>query len=206
MGNALTWPLGTLAWPLVDASKPRYVNNSRMDHADWLASAAAGDLHARKELYTQYYGYAMGIALRYAQHRQEAEEIVNDGFLKVFDRLDSCQNPAAFRGWMRRIMVNAAIDYYRRYKKFRQEVDETSRPELPTGEQALSQLSAEDLLRLVQALPQAYRLVFNLYAIEGYSHEEIAAQTGIAASTSRANLAKARQKLRLMLQAQSDYL
>lgn len=181
------------------------MNHTRTEHAEWLAAATAGDARARKELYTQFYGYAMGVALRYARHRQEAEEIVNDGFLKVFDRLETCQNPAAFKGWMRRIMVNAAIDYYRRYKKFRQEVDESPASDLPTSEQALSQLSAEDLLRLVQALPDAYRLVFNLYAIEGYSHEEIAAQTGIAASTSRSNLTKARSKLRQMIQAQGDY-
>lgn len=205
MGKATTLPLDAVAWRLTDASKHRYVKDTRTEHAELLASATVGDMRARKELYTQFYGYALGVALRYAKHRPEAEEIVNDGFLKVFDRLETCKNPAAFKGWMRRIMVNAAIDYYRRYKKYRQEVAESPALDLPTSEQALSQLSAEDLLRLVQTLPDAYRLVFNLYAIEGYSHEEIAVQTGIAASTSRANLTKARSKLRQMIQAQGDY-
>jgi len=205
MGKATPLPLNAVAWRLTDASKHRYVNHTRTEHAELLASATAGDVRARKELYTQFYGYAMGVALRYARHRQEAEEMVNDGFLKVFDRLETCKNPAAFKGWMRRIMINAAIDYYRRHKKFRQEVGDDLHVDQATDAQALSQLSAADLLRLVQALPDAYRLVFNLYAIEGYSHEEIAAQTGIAASTSRANLTKARSKLRQMIQAQGDY-
>lgn len=169
-----------------------------------MAAAIAGNMRAREALYTQYYGYAMGVCLRYAKHRHEAEEIVNDGFLKVFANLDRCENPAAFKGWMRRIMVNAAIDYYRRYKRYQNEVSEDARPDVSTGEEALAQLSAEDLLQMVQALPDAYRLVFNLYAIEGYSHEEIAKQTGIAASTSRANLTKARSKLRKMLAVQGE--
>jgi RNA polymerase sigma-70 factor (ECF subfamily) len=180
------------------------VNQLKADQVQLIKDATTGDIRARKELYTQYYGYAMGVCLRYAQHRHEAEEIVNDGFLKVFEHLPRCKNPAAFKGWMRRIMVNAAIDYFRRYQKFRRELSEDARPDLPAGEETFAQLSAEDLLRLVQALPDAYRLVFNLYAIEGYSHDEIAAQTGIAASTSRSNLTKARARLRQMLAHQDE--
>ena len=200
----MTWGRGALDLGRGGASKHVPVNHSQTESSELLQAAMTGDLRARRTLYGQYYGYAMGVCLRYAKHRHEAEEIVNDGFLKVFDHLERCKNPAAFKGWLRRIMVNAAIDYYRRYKKFRQEVSETDTPDLPSSEEVMAQLSAEDLLRLVQALPDAYRLVFNLYAIEGYSHEEIAAQTGIAASTSRANLTKARARLRQMLAQQEE--
>lgn len=139
----------------------------------------------------------MGICLRYAPTRDHATEVLNDGFLKVFTRLDQYDPAQPFKGWLRRILINAAIDHYRQEVRHQHEmiepVEQTAVSQLPN---ALSQLAHDDLMELIQRLSPAYRLVFNLYVMDGFTHEEIAGQLGISVGTSKSNLARARENLR----------
>ena len=157
------------------------------------------DRKSQELLYKELYGFAMKICLRYADNRQEASEILNEGFFKAFTNMEKYDKSRSFLAWLGKIMYNASIDHYRANLKWSQFVG-LEKSELKANESAVEhKLDYEDLLSMVQRLPPAYRIVFNLYAVDGYSHEEIAEITGISASTSRSNLHKARQKLQQML-------
>ncbi|SDJ79542.1 RNA polymerase sigma-70 factor, ECF subfamily [Catalinimonas alkaloidigena] len=166
-----------------------------------------GKREAQKSLYERFYGEMMGACLRYSQNREEAAEIMNDGFLKVFTRLDQYNHKNSLKGWIYRIMVNTAIDHYRRNRKHYHTLDIQYADERPFDENVVDQLSKEDLLRLVQLLPDSYRMVFNLYVLEGFAHHEIAEKLNITEGTSRSHLAKARGKLQAMVKKHqlSDY-
>lgn len=163
---------------------------------DLIQKAKNGDRKSFEMLYKHFYGYAMSIALRYSNSRDEACEIVNDSFMKVFDKISGHEEGNSFKGWFRRILVNTSIDYYRKNVKHYAFIEiekadaESCEPEI------IGQLSKEDILSLMRGLPEILRMVFNMYEIEGYSHNEIAEQLGIPASTSRTYLARAKQKLR----------
>ncbi|WP_197091538.1 RNA polymerase sigma factor [Sphingobacterium endophyticum] len=155
------------------------------------------DRRSQKELYRSFYSLSMGICLRYAKNREEAATIINEGFFKVFDHINSYDFNRPFVTWLRRIMTNTAIDYYRSTLRFVNqtvELDIVEEHEV-LNESTLQMLHYQDLLKMVQSLTPGFRTVFNLYAIEGYSHEEIAALLGISIGTSKSNLYKARAKL-----------
>jgi len=157
------------------------------------------DRQSQELLYKELYGFAMKICLRYADNRTEASEVLNDGFLKAFTNIEKYDKSRPFLAWLSKIMHNASIDNYRTHIKWSQFVG-LEKSELKTNEPVVEhKLDYEDLLAMVQRLSPAYRIVFNLYAVDGYSHEEIAEMTGISASTSRSNLYKARMKLQQML-------
>jgi RNA polymerase sigma factor (sigma-70 family) len=141
----------------------------------------------------------MGVCLRYSKSREEAIEIVNDGYMKIFNNLDKYTEGRPFKGWLRRIMINASIDHYRRYEKHYNTLDISYAQYQPTAEVALDRLSAEEILKAVGQLPPSYRMAFNLYVIEGYKHEEIANKLGISVGTSKSNLSVARNKLQKIL-------
>jgi len=157
------------------------------------------DRKCQKELYQAFYGFAMGICLRYAGNRDEAAEVMNLGFLKVFTKAGNYSEAVPFKAWLGRIMINTSIDFYRSKLKmaFNEDLDQAGG--ISDGELPDRNLNYEDLLKMVQALPHAYRTVFNLFAIEGYSHEEIANLLNINTGTSKSNLYKARQKLKEMI-------
>ncbi|MBE7178868.1 MAG: sigma-70 family RNA polymerase sigma factor, partial [Mucilaginibacter polytrichastri] len=131
--------------------------------------------------------------------RDEALEIVNDGFMKVFKKLNQYKSELAFKPWLGRIMINTAIDYHRRNLKRRNMEEIDAGKDVQDGEHILSKIGYQDLIQLVQKLSTAYRTVFNLFVIDGYSHEEIAGMLSISEGTSRSNLFKAREQLREML-------
>ncbi len=159
-----------------------------------------GNHNSQRSLYEQYYGYGLSICLRYAYNREEALEILNDAFLKVFSKVDQYNLEQPFKPWLRRILIHSVIDYHRAKHKFPIPIDIESVYYLESDELPMPVLSPnEDALPLVQALPPQYRMVFNLYVMEEYDHREIAAMLGISESTSRANLGRAKQKLREML-------
>lgn len=163
-----------------------------------------GETGSQKKLYYSFYGFAMGICLRYTHSRDEAVEILNDGFYKVLTHLNSYDPAKPFLPWLARIMTNTAIDHYRSQLRHPKTSDITELEVQGTDPFIDSKLNYDDLIKLVQALPPGYRTVFNLYAIDGYTHEEIAGQLGISAGTSKSNLFKARQKLRAMLEEQNE--
>lgn len=141
----------------------------------------------------------MGICLRYSQSREQAEEILNDGFLKVFSYLSKHQEVHSFKAWLRKVLVNAAIDHHRSNQKHYYSNDIENIYDHNIHIQDPDQLSEQDLITFIQLLPPAYQMVFNLYAIEGYKHREIAQKLGITEGTSKSNLAKARTHLKRML-------
>ena len=158
-----------------------------------------GDRKSQDTLYQQYYGYAMGVSLRYSNSRNEAIEIVNQGFFKVLTQLNKYDRKLSFKGWLRRIMINTAIDYYRRNARHQHFVDVSYAKDESINFDALDQITEKEILAAIQELPPSYKIVFNLFVIEGYKHEEIAEQLGISVGTSKSNLAVARNKLQKIL-------
>lgn len=165
--------------------------------SDLVKRCAGGDVRSQEFLYRRYFSFAMSICIRYTRDEGEAMEVVNDSYLKVLDRLQEYDHSRPFRSWYGKILVNTAIDNYRKNLKNNgyisiDTVNETGEidPEIET------ELSVNDILTLYSYLPANYRMTFNLFEIEGYSHEEIGEMLGVTASTSRANLARAKKMLR----------
>lgn len=144
----------------------------------------------------------MGVCLRYSRTREEAVEIVNDGFIKIFTKLDRYTKGLSFKGWLRRVMINSSIDYFRRNEKHYHSLDISHGQYETANDNILDQLAEEEIIAAIQRLPPSYRMVFNLFAIEGFKHEEIANQLNISVGTSKSNLAIARSKLQKILLAE----
>lgn len=165
-----------------------------------------GNRASQQRLYKYYHPYGMSISLRYSQNRGEAQEILNESFLKVFNKLDQYDKTQPFHLWFRRILINTAIDYYR--KKKRQPLFLTIDNALQIPDNLNDNFEIDpsiNTLPILQKLSPAYRIVFNLYVMEGYKHQEIAAQLDISVNTSKSNLARAKQKLKEMIQSRTHY-
>jgi RNA polymerase sigma factor (sigma-70 family) len=154
----------------------------------------------QEALYNQYASRMMGICLRYAYTSFEAEDIFQDAFVKVFQNLESFKGNGSFEGWMKHVFINTAINHYHKNKKrfFPAQVDEVTDLQLDEPD-ALGQMGANELLALVNQLPEGYKLVFNLYVIEGYPHKDIGEMLGISEGTSKSQLAKAKGFLKKLL-------
>ena len=162
---------------------------------------------SQRKLYEHFYGYAMNISLRYSRNREEALEVLNDAFLKVFNNLNKYDQDYPFKGWLRRILINAAIDYHRVHHKHHMYVALDETQELADTPLPLPEIgTTTDVLPILQKLTPAYRMVFNLYVMEGYKHNEIAEMLGISSSASRSNLVRAKEKLRELLTRQNSSL
>lgn len=157
------------------------------------------DRLSQKLLYKAFYGFAMGICLRYATNRYEASEIMNQGFFKVFKNIDKYDADKPLKAWVGRIMINTSVDYYRANLKISQTEELENAGHFEDYNYADRNLSYNELLAMVSRLTPAYRTIFNLYAIEGYSHDEIADMLNISPGTSKSNLHKAREKLKVMV-------
>jgi RNA polymerase sigma-70 factor (ECF subfamily) len=164
-----------------------------------LQACRKGDRKSQDKLYKQFYGYAMGVCLRYARSREEAIEIVNDGFFKILTNLDKYSPGLSFKGWLRTIMINSSIDHFRRNEKHYHHVDISYTKNEHLLPDVLSSMAEEVIINAIQELPPSYRLVFNLYAVEGYKHSEIAQKLNISEGTSKSNLNMARIKLKKYL-------
>jgi RNA polymerase sigma-70 factor (ECF subfamily) len=158
-----------------------------------------GNAMAQKALIKMFLGYCKSICLRYAANVQEAEEIVNDGFLKVFNNIDRYDPSKPFKAWLRSIFTNTAIDHYRKNLKYTLHVNDLDENLQDLNETILSRISAKEILLLVQQLPTSFRLVFTLYVLDGYTHKEVADLLNIKEGTSKSNLQDARKKLQLMI-------
>jgi RNA polymerase sigma factor (sigma-70 family) len=157
----------------------------------------AGEGKAQELLYKQFASKMLGVCFRYAADRMEAEDMLQNGFIKVFQKIADYRGEGSFEGWVRRIMVHGSIEYYRKHHKMMQLVDlEEAGNETSVNPLATGRLEAKDLLLLIQQLAPGYRIVFNLYAIEGYSHKEIAAMAGITEGASKSQLSRARSVLK----------
>lgn len=161
---------------------------------------------AQKLLVKMHLGLAKSIAIRYAANHEEAEEIVNDAFLKMFNHLPKYDLLQPFKAWFRTIVVNTAIDSFRKQRKFLHQVELDKIDVEYSGVDVLSKISADEILKLVQELPPSYRMVFSLFVVDGYTHREIADMLGIKEGTSKSNLQDARRKLQTMIKQQYPYL
>jgi len=172
---------------------------------------ALNNRESQKKIYSSFYGYAMAVCDRYTNNQDDAVEILNDGFLKIFKEIHRYR-PAysdvvsSFKGWLRKIMVYTAIDHFRKnYKhQFTTDLDNGIIQVSSGGEDAIDRISYEEIIRSIQDLTPGYRAVFNLFVIEGFSHEEISDQLGISIGTSKSNLAKARRQLQKILFQQNQ--
>ena len=172
---------------------------------------ALNNRESQKKLYTSFYGYAMAVCDRYTNNQDDAIEILNDGFLKVFKEIYRYK-PAytdvvsSFKGWLRKIMVYTAIDHFRKNHKhqFTTDLDNGVVQVASHAEDALDRISYEEIIRSIQDLTPGYRTVFNLFIIEGFTHEEISDKLGISIGTSKSNLAKARRQLQKILYRQNQ--
>lgn len=160
-----------------------------------LKEASKGNPRSQRKIYEEYYGYGMSVALRFSANREEAMEAVHDSFIKVFNNFDQIESEQSFKAWLRRIVVNTSIDHFRRsrHHHFHDDLEDV---EAPVNDSILAQMSAEEILAMISKLSPAYRMVFTLYVVEGYKHNEIAERLGISIGTSKSNLAKARIKLK----------
>lgn len=161
---------------------------------------------SQKQLYKLYYGLAMSICMRYSTHYTEAEEIVNDGFLKIFKKIDAFEPSyqsyeASFVGWIKKIFIHTAIDNYRKNNKsYTIPILDDSHLEISENSASpIDNMSYKEIIALVQKLSPTYRTVFNLFVLDGYKHEEISKQLNISVGTSKSNLAKARINIQKML-------
>lgn len=154
---------------------------------------------AQKALYEQFYGFAKSVAMRYASGSDEVEEMMNDGFLKIFSKLELYDRNQSFEAWFKTVMVRTSIDYYRKNHSRVAMVDIDDIHYLSYDDHLLERLSAEEILDLMQHLPPAYKTVFSLYIVDGYSHAEIGKMLGINEGTSRSNLSKARVKMQELI-------
>jgi len=171
-----------------------------------LSACALNKRESQKVIYNSFYGYAMAICDRYTSNQEDAVEILNDGFLKIFREVHHYQPAYAdvvssFKGWLRKIMVYTAIDHFRKNQKHKvvTELDNVVYQLESVNEDAIDKLSHEEIIRAIQELSPGYRTVLNLFIIEGLSHEEISHKLGISTGTSKSNLSKARRQLQKIL-------
>ena len=163
---------------------------------------------SQKMLYEEFYPYGMSICLRYAENRDEAAAILNDGFMKIFSNLGRFDLSKPLKPWLRKVMVNTAINHYH-HKQRELQAQEMEIAKLEAeAENIISGISYQEIVGMLHKLPPAYRTVFNLYAIEGYKHEEIAFMLGISVGTSKSNLFKAKESLKKILNDffETDYV
>lgn len=160
-----------------------------------------GDRRAQEELYRLYSPMLMGVCLRYASNKEEAEDFLQEGFIKIYANLYQYRPIGSFSSWLRKVVVNVALQKLRRKKTPFADVEiDRIADAVESTEDIFSQFGAKMLIRLIQQLPDGYRTVFNMYVIEGYSHKEIAAQLGINEATSKSQLSRAKAALRKMLE------
>lgn len=167
-----------------------------MEEQQLINECKKGNRLAQKELYDKYSRKMMGVCLRYINEKETARDILQDGFVKVFTSIGTFSGIGSFEGWIRKIFVNCALEFLRKSDVLREatEWDNITEP-VPAGDSVISELSAADLMKLIQELPTGFRMVFNLFAIEGYSHKEIGDMLNITESTSRSQYTRARQLL-----------
>lgn len=166
----------------------------------WVEGCREGNHRAQRRLFKHFYSPMYQLCMRYASSTDEADDMLSEGFLKVFSNLDKYENTGSFTSWMKRVMVNAALDYRRKYDPSVQTTDLSEIQETAAigfdENSAIGQLSSEEIVRLIQLLPSTTRTVFNLFVFEGYSHSEIGQQLNITEGTSAWHVNSARTRLK----------
>ena len=170
-----------------------------------LSRCLQNDRNAQFMFYEKYSKKVFGICLRYAKNNTDAEDILQEGFIKVFKYLKDYSGKGSIEGWMRRIMVTTALNYYKKKNLFNKDIDpETTRSIIPNDQEVLSAMTHRELLVLIRQLPCGYQTVFNLNTIEGYSHKEISKIMNISVNTSKSQLSRAKNSLRKKIETLFD--
>ena len=185
------------------------MNPAENDLENIIDGCIKGDRKSQQTVYERYYGKMKSLCIRYARDADEAQDLLQDGFMKVFTKIEKYNRQGSFEGWMRRIIVNNAIDHYRRKKNdfiftdsdyiLDSNAEAEYQEEVDDGDDTIQ---VDQILAAIQKLSPAYQTVFNLYVMEEYTHQQIADQLGISVGTSKSNLAKAKANLKKILQLQ----
>lgn len=167
-------------------------SNQIFSESDLLEGCRRGDRKMQHELYNRFAPKMYGVCLRYAANAEEAEDILQEGFIKIFNKINSYRGEGSFEGWIRRIFVNTAIEHFRK-KTYLQPITETEENTVEGKYlSVLDSLAEKDIVQLVQQLSPGYRTVFNMYVVEGYTHKQIAELLGISEGTSKSQLSRAK--------------
>jgi RNA polymerase sigma factor (sigma-70 family) len=172
---------------------------------DLITGCRTGNFQSQEMLYKHFYGYAIGVVIRYLVNKEDTLEAVNDAFIKVFKAIGTFKHDADFKPWFRKILVNTALDYKRKNMKFSQAIELIDTEVQTTYTSGIQNLSAKDILDLMKNLNETQHLVFNLYEVDGYSHKEIAEMLNIPESSSRTYLSRAKQVMQNLLITHSIY-
>lgn len=168
-----------------------------MDDTTLVIECVKGNPRAQRMLFDRFSSKMLGVCLRYAKDSEQADDILQDGFVKVFTKLKDFKNEGSLEGWIRRVMVNTALDQIRKNGKTLGDVSvDDVQYKIENNDHIAERLMAEDLLKLINSMPDGYKVVFNMFAIEGYTHNEIADTLGISESTSKSQYSRARAYLR----------
>lgn len=179
-------------------------SNQNIEENDLINGCMEGNRRMQEQLYRRFSPRMYAVCLRYAGNTEEAEDILQEGFIKVFKKLDSFRREGSFEGWVRRIFVNTAIEHFRR-KRYLMPVTEKEENTIEGKyTSVLDDLAAKDIMALVQELSPGYRTVFNMYVVEGYTHKEIADMLGISEGTSKSQLSRAKVILQDMVRTFID--
>jgi RNA polymerase sigma factor (sigma-70 family) len=167
-------------------------SNQSISESDLLEGCRRGDRKMQQELYNRFAPKMYGVCLRYASNAEEAEDILQEGFIKIFNKINSYRGEGSFEGWIRRIFVNTAIEHFRK-KTYMQPITETEENTVEGKYlSVLDSLAEKDIIQLIQQLSPGYRTVFNMYVVEGYTHKQIADLLGISEGTSKSQLSRAK--------------
>lgn len=171
------------------------LNPNSLTENELIQQCIKGKRLAQKQLFEMYAPRLMSVCARYARHHMEAEDIMQDGFIKIYAKLDTFSFKGSFEGWMKRIMVNTALKLIGKLSFKNEFIGNDQYVENSSDPSIYAKLSSDEILGVISKLPLGYKTIFNLYAIEGFSHQEIGEMLNIAASTSRSQLTKARKML-----------
>ncbi|MEN9350775.1 MAG: hypothetical protein RL372_1753 [Bacteroidota bacterium] len=161
-----------------------------------IAGCLHNDAAAQRELFNTYSPKMLSVCYRFAHNREDAEDMLQEGFIKVFTQIHTFQNKGSFEGWIRRIMVHTSINFLKKYKKFTESLDLTSAENLAVQEESIASImQSKQVVECIRLLPIGYKTVLNLFAIEGYSHREISTLLDIEESTSRSQYTRAKAML-----------
>jgi RNA polymerase sigma-70 factor (ECF subfamily) len=172
-----------------------------MDDTSLVIECVKGNSRAQRVLFERFSQKMLGVCMRYAKSTEQAEDVLQDGFIKVFSKLNDFKHDGSLEGWIRRIMVNTSLDQIRKENKLlgNTSIDSVDY-KLQNNAFVLENLAAKDLMKMVQSMPVGYKVVFNMFAIEGYSHKEISEHLGISENTSKSQYSRARAYLRARLE------
>jgi RNA polymerase sigma-70 factor (ECF subfamily) len=172
-----------------------------MDDTSLVIECVKGDSRAQRMLFERFSKKMLGVCMRYAKSTEQAEDVLQDGFIKVFSKLYDFKHDGSLEGWIRRIMVNTSLDQIRKENKLLGNISlDNVDYKLQNNAFVLENLAAKDLMKMIQSMPVGYKVVFNMFAIEGYSHKEISEYLGISENTSKSQYSRARAYLRERLE------